>query len=105
MAAGCSGVARNNRRESPARPIARPNRPLSRPATAPYSQSMDKVVFIAILVFMAVTLGILLTGLFSMARGGEFDKRNANKLMRWRVVAQGIAILLFIIFMMTWHHA
>jgi hypothetical protein len=25
--------------------------------------------------------------------------------MRWRVIAQGIAILLFIIFMMTWHRA
>ena len=65
---------------------------------------MDKVVFIAILVFMAITLGILLTGLFSMARGGDFDKRNSNRFMRWRVIAQGIAILLFIIFMMTWHH-
>ncbi|HEY2891794.1 MAG TPA: twin transmembrane helix small protein [Dongiaceae bacterium] len=66
---------------------------------------MDKVVFAAIIVFMVVTLAILLTGLFSMARGGDFNKRNANRFMRWRVIAQGIAILLFIIFMMTWHHA
>jgi hypothetical protein len=65
---------------------------------------MDKVVFAAIIVFMVVTLAILLTGLFSMARGGDFNKRNANRFMRWRVIAQGIAILLFIIFMMTWHH-
>jgi hypothetical protein len=66
---------------------------------------MDKVVFAAIIVFMVVTLAILLTGLFSMAKGGDFNKRNANRFMRWRVIAQGIAILLFIIFMMTWHHA
>jgi Hypoxia induced protein conserved region len=66
---------------------------------------MDKVVFAAIIVFMVITLAILLTGLFSMAKGGDFNKRNANRFMRWRVIAQGIAILLFIIFMMTWHRA
>lgn len=66
---------------------------------------MDKVVFAAIIVFMVVTLAILLTGLFSMAKGGDFNKRNANRFMRWRIIAQGIAILLFIIFMMTWHRA
>jgi hypothetical protein len=66
---------------------------------------MDKVVFAAIIVFMVVTLAILLTGLFTMAKGGDFNKRNANRFMRWRVIAQGIAILLFIIFMMTWHRA
>jgi hypothetical protein len=38
-----------------------------------------------------------------MARGGEFDKRNANRFMRLRVICQGVAILLFIIFMMVWH--
>jgi ABC-type glycerol-3-phosphate transport system permease component len=65
---------------------------------------MDKVVFALLIIAMMITLGVLLLGLFSMARGGDFDKRNANKFMRWRVIAQGIAILLFIIFMMTWHH-
>ena len=46
---------------------------------------------------------VLLLGVFSMARGGDYDKRNANRFMRWRVIMQGIAILLFVIFMMTWH--
>jgi hypothetical protein len=64
---------------------------------------MDKFVFILLIVAMALTLGVLLLGVFSMARGGEFDRRNANRFMRWRVVMQGVAILLFIIFMMTWH--
>jgi ABC-type glycerol-3-phosphate transport system permease component len=65
---------------------------------------MDKFVFALLIVAMMITLGVLLLGLFSMARGGDFDKRNANRFMRWRVIAQGIAILLFIVFMMTWHH-
>ena len=64
---------------------------------------MDKFVFALLIIAMMITLGVLLLGLFSMARGGDFDKRNSNRFMRWRVIAQGIAILLFIIFMMTWH--
>jgi hypothetical protein len=66
---------------------------------------MDKFVFALLIIAMMITLGVLLLGLFSMARGGDFDKRNSNRFMRWRVIAQGIAILLFIIFMMTWHRA
>ena len=66
---------------------------------------MDKFVFALLIIAMMITLGVLLLGLFSMARGGDFDKRNSNRFMRWRVIAQGIAILLFIIFMMIWHRA
>lgn len=44
---------------------------------------------------MLITLGVLFTGLISMARGGEFNRKHGNKLMRLRVIAQGVAILLF----------
>jgi len=64
---------------------------------------MDKFVFALLIIAMALTLGVLLLGVFSMARGGDYDKRNASRFMRWRVIMQGIAILLFVIFMMTWH--
>jgi sugar phosphate permease len=66
---------------------------------------MDKLIFSLLVIAMALTLGVLLLGVFSMARGGQFDKRNANRFMRWRVIMQGIAILLFVIFMMTWHRS
>lgn len=51
---------------------------------------------------MIATLGILVVGLIGFARNGEFYKKNANKLMRARVIGQGIALLLFalIMFMM-----
>lgn len=48
-----------------------------------------------IVVAMLITLGVLFTGLISMARGGEFNRKYGNKLMRLRVIAQGVAILLF----------
>jgi hypothetical protein len=64
---------------------------------------MQGFVFALLLIAMGLTLGVLFLGLFSMARGGDFAKRNSNRFMRWRVIMQGIAVLLFIIFMMAWH--
>ncbi|MEA2780314.1 MAG: hypothetical protein QOK29_1858 [Rhodospirillaceae bacterium] len=64
---------------------------------------MDSIVFGLLIAAMAITVLVLLMGVFSMARGGEFAKRNSNRFMRWRVIMQGVAILLFVIFMMVWH--
>ena len=64
---------------------------------------MQAFVFSLVVIAMLLTLGVLFLGLFSMARGGEFAKRNSNRFMRWRVIMQGIAVVLFLIFMMTWH--
>ena len=46
---------------------------------------------------MAITLGVLFTGLVVMARGGEVNRKHGNRLMRMRVIAQGIAIVMFAI--------
>jgi len=43
------------------------------------------------------TLGVLLAGMVGMALG--MDPKRSNKLMQWRVLLQGSAILLFIIMM------
>lgn len=58
-------------------------------------------MMILVAIAMLVTLGVLFTGLFSMARGGEFNAKYGNKLMRARVIAQAIALALFAIAMMT----
>ena len=47
-------------------------------------------------------LGILAMGVISMARGG--DPRRSNKLMQMRVLLQGIALLLFALFMLLYRH-
>ena len=44
---------------------------------------------------MVITLGVLFTGLIAMARGGEFNAKYSNKLMRARIVAQAVALLFF----------
>ena len=56
---------------------------------------MSTMFLILMALAMAGVLVSLFTGLVSMARGGEFDRRNSNKLMRMRVLFQGLALLLF----------
>jgi hypothetical protein len=55
--------------------------------------------FLAIMValLMFATLGVLFAGLFGLARGG--DPARSNQLMRWRVILQGAALLLFALLM------
>ena len=54
--------------------------------------------FLTVLVVLAMlgTLGVLFAGMFGLVRGGG-DPRRSNALMRWRVLLQGLAILLFVI--------
>ncbi len=53
-------------------------------------------VLLKILVGIALvaTVVVLFTGVVSMARGGGFNARWGNKLMRLRVIVQGAAVAL-----------
>ena len=63
--------------------------------------SMSTFAFILLVLAMAATLGVLFVGLFSMARGGEFNRRNSNKLMRWRIICQAVALAIFALLMLV----
>jgi hypothetical protein len=56
--------------------------------------------FLTILIALPMfgTLGVLFAGLFGMVRGGGNPARS-NQLMRWRVILQGAALLLFALLM------
>jgi hypothetical protein len=60
---------------------------------------MQNFVTILLIATMAATLGVLIVGVVSMAKGGEFNARYGNKLMRLRILMQGIAVALFVILM------
>ena len=60
---------------------------------------MNPVMAALVVIAMLITLGVLFTGLIAMARGGEFNRKYGNKLMRYRIMAQGLALLLFAIAM------
>lgn len=55
-------------------------------------------LFIVVGVAVLVVLGILLFGIGTFAKGGEFNKKYANKVMRWRIAAQFIAVILILAF-------
>ena len=59
------------------------------------------ILSISILVALAFTLGVLLTGLIAMAKGGEFNQKHANTLMRMRVISQFVAVMLIVLFAFT----
>ena len=60
---------------------------------------MDKLVYFLIPIGLAATLIILGVGIYSLAKGGTFAKENSNKLMRLRVLAQGVTIGLMLLFL------
>ena len=64
---------------------------------------MESLINTAITILLFVIIIILLTGLVTMALGGRFSPHFRNKLMRLRVYAQGILILLIgIALILTW---
>ena len=58
----------------------------------------DEPLFIlAALSVLAVT-AILAVGIGGFARGGEFNRKHGNRMMRWRIIAQAIAVMLILVF-------
>ena len=55
-------------------------------------------LFIVIVLLMFGVLGILVVGIGSFGKGGEFNRRNSNRLMRWRIGAQFVAVLLILLY-------
>jgi hypothetical protein len=60
-------------------------------------------LLIPVVLLMLATVGVLLAGVVGLARGGG-DPMRSNRLMRWRVLLQGAALLLFMIMMGLLHH-
>ena len=55
---------------------------------------MNTLTVIAMIVAMLAVLTVMGLGIFSMAKGGEFNKKYGNKLMQARVLLQGVALAL-----------
>lgn len=53
-------------------------------------------LFILAAISSLVVLGILIFGIGSFAKGGEFNRKNANRIMRWRLGAQFVAVILIV---------
>jgi hypothetical protein len=58
-------------------------------------------LFIVVALAAVLVLVILLVGIGSFARGGEFNRKHANRIMRYRIVAQFVAVLLILLFVLV----
>ncbi|MFT7145812.1 MAG: hypothetical protein ACJASZ_000685 [Yoonia sp.] len=58
----------------------------------------DDPLFWLIAVAVLIVLGILMLGIGSFGKGGEWNRKNANKIMRWRIGAQFVAVALILLF-------
>lgn len=61
-------------------------------------EAVSQVLPYLIVGALAAVVLALFTGMFAMARGGEFGRRYSNKLMRARVALQALAVLLMLAF-------
>ena len=62
-----------------------------------YIGRMSVFVIILMACSLLLVLGTLFGGLVSMARGGPDAPRRSNKLMRYRVLFQFVAVVLFML--------
>ncbi len=57
----------------------------------------DPLFIIAALAAFAV-LVILMIGIGGFAKGGDFNRKHANRIMRYRIIAQAVAVALIVAF-------
>ena len=58
---------------------------------------MHNLLAVVIVIALLAVLGVLGMGVFTMLKGGEFNRKYGNKLMRLRVVLQFTAIMLILL--------
>jgi hypothetical protein len=60
----------------------------------------NMITFLEILVVLAMVgvFGVLVAGMVGLVRGNN-DPARSNRLMRWRIILQGAALLLFALLM------
>ncbi len=58
---------------------------------------MDVILIIFLVSALILVLATLAGGLITMARGGELGPKKSNLFMRYRVLFQGVAVLLVVI--------
>lgn len=55
-------------------------------------------LFILVALAVLIVLGILMFGIGTFGKGGDFNKKHANRIMRWRIGAQAVAIALILLY-------
>lgn len=58
----------------------------------------DDPLFIIAAIASVAVLIILMIGIGGFAKGGDFNRKHANRIMRYRIAAQAVAVILILAF-------
>jgi H+/Cl- antiporter ClcA len=53
----------------------------------------DKIILV---IALAIVAGILGWGVMTMARGGDYNVKNSNRIMRYRIIFQAAALIVIL---------
>ena len=70
------------------------------PVTRVYSGGMKTILIVLLLIDMLAVAAVLLAGMFSMVDRAH-DPHKSNRLMRWRVTLQAVAVGLILLLMVA----
>lgn len=59
---------------------------------------LNDPLFIVVAVAALIVLVILMIGIGGFAKGGDFNRKHANRIMRLRIMAQAIAVILILVY-------
>jgi len=59
---------------------------------------LNDPLFLIVVVAAFIVLGILMVGILGFARGGDFNRKHANRIMRYRIAAQAVAVALILLY-------
>jgi hypothetical protein len=55
-------------------------------------------LFILVALACLIVLGILVLGVGTFGKGGDFNRKHANRIMRYRIGAQAVAVALILLY-------
>jgi Hypoxia induced protein conserved region len=55
-------------------------------------------LFLIAAIACLIVLAVLMTGIGGFAKGGDFNRKHANRIMRYRIIAQAVAVALILLF-------
>lgn len=58
----------------------------------------DEPLFILAALSVLAVVVVLTVGIGGFAKGGDFNRKHGNRMMRWRIIAQAVAVALILIF-------
>ncbi len=59
---------------------------------------VDDPLYYAMIFAILVVFVVLMVGLGAFTKGGEFNRKHSNRLMRYRIIAQAVAIGMILLF-------